>query len=103
MIERTYGALIAQGESHDTFTHEKDVSHRSVYEYPRPRGAYRRRKGIRMKQTARKSTPGKANRKEVATEADRKSEFASGAVKKPHYYHPAPAAQGEILKYQKSN
>ena len=43
----------------------------------------------RTKQTARKSTGGKAPRKQLATKAARKSAPASGGVKKPHRYRPA--------------
>jgi histone H3 len=43
----------------------------------------------RTKQTARKSTGGKAPRKQLATKATRKSAPATGGVKKPHrYYRP---------------
>ena len=38
----------------------------------------------RTKQTARKSTGGKAPRKQLATKAARKSAPATGGVKKPH-------------------
>ena len=42
----------------------------------------------RTKQTARKSTGGKAPRKALATKAARKSAPATGGVKKPHRYRP---------------
>ncbi|MEJ1284590.1 histone cluster 1 H4j [Cricetulus griseus] len=42
----------------------------------------------RTKQTARKSTGGKAPRKQLATKAARKSAPATGGVKKPHRYRP---------------
>jgi hypothetical protein len=42
----------------------------------------------RTKQTARKSTGGKAPRKALATKAARKSTPATGGVKKPHRYCP---------------
>ena len=42
----------------------------------------------RTKQTARKSTGGKAPRKQLATKAARKSAPATGGVKKPHRYCP---------------
>ena len=41
----------------------------------------------RTKQTARKSTGGKAPRKQLATKAARKSAPATGGVKKPHRYY----------------
>ncbi|ELR45778.1 Histone H3.2 [Bos mutus] len=44
----------------------------------------------RTKQTARKSTGGKAPRKQLATKAARKSAPATGGVKKPHRYRPGP-------------
>ena len=57
----------------------------------------------RTKQTARKSTGGKAPRKQLATKAARKSAPTSqGGVKKPHRYRPGTVALREIRKYQKS-
>merc|ERR1712212_623229 len=56
----------------------------------------------RTKQTARKSTGGKAPRKQLATEAARKSAPATGGVKKPHRYRPGTVALREIRRYQKS-
>src|SRR5271170_3227294 len=56
----------------------------------------------RTKQTARKSTGGKAPRKQLATKAARKSAPASGGVKKPHRYRPGTVALREIRRYQKS-
>ena len=44
----------------------------------------------RTKQTARKSTGGKAPRKQLATKAARKSAPATGGVKKPHRYALSP-------------
>uniref|UniRef100_A0A8B9JU81 Histone H3 n=1 Tax=Astyanax mexicanus TaxID=7994 RepID=A0A8B9JU81_ASTMX len=49
----------------------------------------------RTKQTARKSTGGKAPRKQLATKAARKSAPSTGGVKKPHPLR-------EIRRYQKS-
>ncbi|XP_052630423.1 uncharacterized protein LOC128135487 [Harpia harpyja] len=66
----------------------------------------RRREGegamARTKQTARKSTGGKAPRKQLATKAARKSAPATGGVKKPHRYRPGTVALREIRRYQKS-
>nr|XP_050038199.1 histone H3-like [Dermacentor andersoni] len=56
----------------------------------------------RTKQTARKSTGGKAPRKQLATKAARKSAPAKGGVKKPHRYRPGTVALREIRRYQKS-
>ena len=59
----------------------------------------------RTKQTARKSTGGKAPRKQLATNAARKtalSTTATGGVKKPHRYRPGTVALREIRRYQKS-
>eukprot|EP00804_Cyclotella_cryptica_P013287 CCRYP_018645-RA/>CCRYP_018645-RA protein AED:0.08 eAED:0.07 QI:0/-1/0/1/-1/0/1/0/134 len=56
----------------------------------------------RTKQTARKSTGGKAPRKQLATKAARKSAPAAGGCKKPHRYRPGTVALREIRKYQKS-
>lgn len=55
----------------------------------------------RTKQTARKSTGGKAPRKQLATKAARKS-VRTGGVKKPHRYRPGTVALREIRRYQKS-
>ena len=56
----------------------------------------------RTKQTARKSTGGKAPRKHLATIAARKSGPATGGVKKPHRYRPGTVALRQIRRYQKS-
>lgn len=57
----------------------------------------------RTKQTARRSTGGKAPRKQLATKAARKSApSATGGVKKPHRYRPGTVALREIRHYQKS-
>ena len=55
----------------------------------------------RTKQTARKSTGGKAPRKQLATKAARKTAPATGGVKKPHRYRPGTVALREIRRYQK--
>ena len=60
------------------------------------------RQMARTKQTARKSTGGKAPRKQLATKAARKSAPATGGVKKPHRYRPGTVALREIRKYQRS-
>lgn len=54
----------------------------------------------RTKQSARKSTGGKAPRKQLATKAARKS--APVKIHKPHRYRPGTVALREIRKYQKS-
>ena len=56
----------------------------------------------RTKQTARKTTGGKAPRKQLATKAARKSAPATGGVKKPHKFRPGTVALREIRRYQKS-
>ncbi len=56
----------------------------------------------RTKQTARKSTGGKAPRKHVASKAARKSAMQSGGVKKPHRFRPGTVALREIRRFQKS-
>ena len=55
----------------------------------------------RTKQTARKSTGGKAPRKSVASKAAKKSSRVGG-VKKPHRFRPGTVALREIRRYQKS-
>ncbi|KAI5192841.1 histone H3 [Nematocida sp. AWRm77] len=58
----------------------------------------------RTKQTARKSTGGKAPRKQLATKAARKSTGPSTGIstKRPHRYRAGTVALKEIRKYQKS-
>ena len=56
----------------------------------------------RTKQTARRSTGGKAPRKQLATKASRKTAPHTGGVKKPHRYRPGTVALREIRRYQKS-
>jgi len=56
----------------------------------------------RTKQTARKSTGGKAPRKQLAQHAARKSVPSNGGVKKPQRFRPGTVALREIRKYQKN-
>ena len=55
----------------------------------------------RTKQTARKTTGGKAPRKQLATKAARKSRGVGG-VKKTRRYRPGTIALREIRRYQKA-
>ena len=54
----------------------------------------------RTKQTARKSTGGKAPRHHLATKAAIRSAASTGGVKKPHRYRAGTVALREIRKYQ---
>ncbi|XP_069974811.1 LOW QUALITY PROTEIN: histone H3, embryonic [Penaeus vannamei] len=57
----------------------------------------------RTKQTARKSTGGKAPRKQLATQGSTLSlPLLPEGVKKPHRYRPGTVALREIRRYQKS-
>ena len=56
----------------------------------------------RTKQTARKSTGGKAPRKELATKASRKKTPINGVMRRPHRFRPGTVALRQIRKYQKS-
>merc|ERR1711976_692110 len=56
----------------------------------------------RTKQTARKSTGGKAPRKQLVTKVARKSIPVGEDVKKTHRYKPGTVALREIRRYQKS-
>ncbi|KAG8907128.1 histone H3.1 [Tulasnella sp. 403] len=59
----------------------------------------------RTKQTARKSTGGKAPRKQLASKSNKaakKTLQTTGGVKKPHRFRPGTVALREIRKYQKS-
>lgn len=53
----------------------------------------------RTKQTARKSTGGKAPRKQLAAKAARKSAPATGGVKKPHRYRYVPLLSIQSLSF----
>ena len=55
----------------------------------------------RTKQTARKSTGGKAPRFQLAPKAARKQAPSAGGVKRPHRYRPGTVALREIRRYQK--
>jgi len=56
----------------------------------------------RTKQTARKSTGGKAPRRHLSVKAARKVAPVPGGVRKPHRYRPGTVALREIRRYQKS-
>ena len=56
----------------------------------------------RTKQTARKSTGGKAPRKQLASKAARKATPATEGAKKSRRYRPGTVALREIRRYQKS-
>ena len=56
----------------------------------------------RTKQTARKSTGGKAPRKQLQTKVARKTAPATGGLKKPHRFKPGTVALREVRRYQKS-
>ena len=60
------------------------------------------RGGGRIKQTARRSTGGKAPRKQLATKAARMSAPSSRRARKPHRYRPGTVALREIRRFQKS-
>src|SRR5579862_7183428 len=77
------------------------ISH-STFDFQRIHIVKREIQMARTKQTARKSTGGKAPRKQLATKAARKSAPATGGVKKPHRYRPGTVALREIRRYQKS-
>jgi len=96
-----------------TFTHSRTtpVLTSSTPQWPAPRCARfsAPRRSIeadhianKQQQTARKSTGGKAPRKQLAAKAARKSAPAAGGVKKPHRYRPGTVALREIRRYQKS-
>merc|ERR1711998_139291 len=57
----------------------------------------------RTKQTARKSSGGKAPRKQLNNKLkEQKESLMSAGVRKPHRYRPGTVALREIRKYQKS-
>ncbi|XP_004631797.1 histone H3.3-like [Octodon degus] len=56
----------------------------------------------RTKQTACKSSSGKAPRKQLAPKATRESAPSAGGVKRPHRYRPGTAVLRQIRRYRKS-
>ena len=56
----------------------------------------------RTKTQARKSTGGKAPRKQLATKVARKNAPWQGGIKKPHRYRPGTRALMEIRQYQRT-
>jgi histone H3 len=56
----------------------------------------------RTKQTARKSTGGKAPQKQLATKVAHKCAPATGGIKKPHLYRPGTVALHKIRCYKKN-
>ena len=56
----------------------------------------------RTKQTARKSTGGKAPRKQLAAKASRKTAPSKGGMKTARRFRPGTVALREIRRYQKS-
>ncbi|CAG5946299.1 unnamed protein product [Menidia menidia] len=94
---------------HQPVRHPRQEGHHHAQRHPagppHPRGeglSHKHSTMARTKQTARKSTGGKAPRKQLATKAARKSAPATGGVKKPHRYRPGTVALREIRRYQKS-
>jgi histone H3 len=80
-----------------TFSCTPHQEHRFLHTFPSSKLM------ARTKQTARKSTGGKAPRKQLATKAARKTAAATtGGVKKPHRFRPGTVALREIRRYQKS-
>ena len=56
----------------------------------------------RTKQVSRKTSGGKAPRKQLATKAARQCTETGGVKKKPHRWRPGTVALREIRRYQKS-
>ncbi|XP_022001417.1 histone H3-like centromeric protein CNA1 [Helianthus annuus] len=99
--ERAFTAKIPNPPLYITHT----TNHQSQYPHlhkPAFNSQIQTKSMARTKQTARKSTGGKAPRKQLATKAARKSAPATGGVKKPHRFRPGTVALREIRKYQKS-
>ncbi|XP_032197278.1 uncharacterized protein LOC116589449 [Mustela erminea] len=107
---RLLGALLRGRRRLGGFRHDEDLTPKptKVKVGSRGEGPFSCKSGLqsftmaRTKQTARKSTGGKAPRKQLATKAARKSAPATGGVKKPHRYRPGTVALREIRRYQKS-
>lgn len=57
---------------------------------------------VRKKQTARKSTGGKAPRKQLNKDNNNNNPTTIGGLKKPRRYRPGTVALREIRRYQKS-
>ncbi|XP_007465819.1 PREDICTED: histone H3-like centromeric protein CSE4-like [Lipotes vexillifer] len=101
VLDRVDHNRIIQKRSEEMMSSQKQASvHLNVdLNRVQDRGLYTR---ARTKQTAQKSTGGKAPKKQLATKAARKSAPSTGGVKKPHHYRPGTVALLEIRCYQKS-
>ncbi|KAH0830236.1 histone H3.2-like protein [Lanmaoa asiatica] len=90
--------------SHGVHKHGKKVARRLETTLPSFRVFTIFRGWPHPSQTARKTTGGKAPRKQLATKQTRKSvaAAATGGVKKPHRFRPGTVALREIRRYQKS-
>ena len=95
----------AQCTPHNPHPHCRST-HKNKYCCCRHRHNHRRLNMARTKQTARRSTGGKAPHKRLATMAARRAEFhqacIAGGVKRPRRYRPGTITLREIRKYQKS-
>ena len=97
------GPIISRGEDWRQIIKDSDTSRRFICaHFLLSESTALTEDMARTKQTARKSTGGKAPRKQLATKAARKSAPATGGVKKPHRYKPGTVALREIRRYQKS-
>ena len=108
MTAKHFTRVIASVAVNDDFTHNTFSPLRRflicIKTISDPLGCkiYYRTTMARTKQTARKSTGGKAPRKQLASKAARKSAPSTGGVKKPHRYKPGTVALREIRRFQKS-
>lgn len=100
------GPIKIENVSENVLSNSRNKKRQILAEFYRLKASFKRKnlpiKMARTKQTARKSTGGKAPRKQLATKAARKSAPATGGVKKPHRYRPGTVALREIRRYQKS-
>ena len=93
-------ARLVLSQSSSTLSSSSSPHTTNTFRPPPSLHAYHNNNMARTKQTAAKSTGGKAPRKQLATKAVRKSAEEKG--KKPHRYRPGTVALREIRKYQKS-
>ena len=91
-----FGTTTGEGDKIKVMSQEEELHEEEIA------GGLRDDFSARTKQTARKSTGGKAPRKQLAVKAARKTAPVVGGIRRPHRYRPGTVALREIRKYQKS-
>jgi histone H3 len=104
MLEQCHRVLGAVNKFQQKITtkNRKSFFHKTRQDNENAHNSLLKSQMARTKQTARKSTGGKAPRKHVASKAARKATPSGAGIKKPHRFRPGTVALREIRRYQKS-